>query len=277
VTERPRGLLGVLLLVCLALTAVDARASSAFDPLRSAVDVVLGPVDRGAGRAAGTVGDAVGAVGDLVDRGELGRLREENARLRRDLAAGEASERLAGQWRSMLGLVEAGGWSVVPARVVGAGSALGFERTVTIDVGEGDGVAVGQTVVAGEGLVGRTVRVGRWTSEVLLLDDPGFGAGARLAVTGALGLASGRGGGRLRWVQVDAGPVEVGATLLTTGSETFVADVPLGRVRGVSAGPGGLTTTADVEPFVDVARIDLVGVVLDPPRVQPRPPLEPTP
>jgi rod shape-determining protein MreC len=275
VTARPRLLLALLLLASFSLSALDAGERSPFDPLRSAVDTALGPADTGAGRAAAALGGAFTAAGGLVDRSELERLREENARLREQLVRGEAGERRDAEWVALLDLAEEGGWRLAPARVVGAGSALGFERTVTIDAGEADGVAVGQSVVAGPGLLGRTARVGRWTSVVLLLDDPGFGVGARSAETGALGLARGAGNGRLRWTQVDAGPVAEGAALLTTGSDTFVPDLPVGRVREVSRGEGGLTTTAVVEPFADLGRIELVGVVLDPPRSAPRPPVEP--
>jgi rod shape-determining protein MreC len=275
VTARPRLLLVVLLLTSFTLATVDSRSSSPFDPLRTAVDAVLGPVERGVGRAAGGLGGAVSAVGDLADRSELQRLREENERLRRDAAVAEGEARALQEWRDLLQLQGSGQWTVVPARVTGAGSALGFARTLTIDAGSRDGVQDGQTVLAGAGLVGRTVRVGPWTSVVLVLEDAGFGAGTRLAGTGALGLARGSGHG-LTWVQVDAGPVEPGATLLTTGSDTFVADVPVGRVTAVSSTPGGLTSSATVEPFVDTRRVDVVGVVVDAPRAQPRAPVEPS-
>jgi rod shape-determining protein MreC len=274
VRSTPR-LLAVLLLASFTLTVLDTRADdgSPFDPLRTGTEAVLGPIDRGVGRAAGAVGDLASAATDLADRDELQRLREDNERLRRELVAGEAARRELAEWRGLLALPATVDLDVVPARVTSAGSALGFERTVTVDVGGGDGVAVGQTVLAGTGLVGRTVRVGRWTSVVLLLDDPGFGVGARLAGTGALGLARGEGRQRVSWVQVDPGPVTEGEALLTTGSDTFVPDVPVGRVSAVRTERGGLATTATVEPFADLGRLDLVGVVVGPSRAQPRTPL----
>lgn len=258
---RTRPLLVALVLLSASLTVVDAGDRSPFDPLRTAVDAVLGPVES-------AVGSAVGAVGR--DGDEVRRLREENARLRADSVRAQAAERVADEWEALLGLQAERGWTLLPARVTGSGSALGFARTATLDAGERDGVREGQTVVAGGGLVGRTVRVGPVTSVVLLLDDPSFGVGARLASTGALGLAGGDGPGRLRWVQVDAGDVAAGAALLTSGAGTFVADVPVGRVTGSGPGPGGLGTVAVVEPLVDLSRLDVVGVVLDPPRDAPR-------
>lgn len=261
----------MLVLTSLSLVALDAGQRSPFDPLRAGVDAVLGPVDTGVGRAAGAVGGAASAVGDLADRSELRRLREENADLRRELAEREQDARRLEELDALLGLPEAP--ASVPARVVAAGSALGFARTVTLDVGSGDGVREGLTVVAGPGLVGRTVRVGPRTTEVLLLDDPGFGVGARLAREGTLGLARGDGPRRLVYRQVEGGSVEVGEVLLTSGSDTFVAGVPVGRVTSVQNTAGGLTAAAQVEPFVVPAALDLVAVVLAPDRVQPREPL----
>lgn len=276
-TDRPKLLLVVLVLLSFTLTTLDSRAGSGspFDALRSATDAVLGPVDRAVGGAAGSVGGAVSAVADLTDDSELERLREQNARLRRELAEGEDAERRLAEWDALLQLKDLGTYTVVPGRVISLGSSLGFERTVTVDLGSEDGVRTGQTVVSGAGLVGRTVRVGRWTSVVLLVDDPGFGVGARLTRDGTIGLAKGSGGGRLEYTQVEGGRVEVGDALLTTGSDTFVPGVPIGRVVEVQRSAGGLTTTADVEAFADLAALDLVAVVVDGPRDTPRVPIPP--
>lgn len=257
---RPRSLLAVLLLTCLTLTALDAGARSPFDPLRSGVDAVLGPVDVAVGSATSSAGNVLASLGDLADDTEVDDLREENDRLRRELAQGEAAQRRVTELDALLGVT--GELDAVPARVVTVGSALGFGRTVTVDVGSGDGVREGQTVLSGAGLVGRTVRVGRATSVVLLLDDPEFGVGARLAREGTLGLARGDGDGGLVYTQVEGGPIEAGEVLLSAGSDTFVADVPIGVVRDVRSTAGGLTSAADVEPYVDPGALDLVAVVV---------------
>ena len=276
--RRSPRLLLVLVLSCLTLTALDARATdgSPFDPARDLVHAVLGPPERVVGAAGNAVAGAAGAVGDLGSD-EAAELREENARLRGQLVRDEATARRLAELEALLRLAEAGTYEVVPARVVSAGSAFGFERTVTLDAGSGDGIAVDQTVVTGDGLVGRTVRVGRWTSVALLLDDPGFGVGARLTAEGTLGLARGDGPGRMTYVQVQGGRVAAGEGLLTTGSDTFVPGVPVGRVTDVDTAPGGLTSTAAVEPFVDVTSLELVGVVVEPPRGTPRGPLPAAP
>jgi rod shape-determining protein MreC len=256
----PRVLLAVLVVSCLALTALD-RTTSAFDSARTAVDAVLGPPQRAVSAVTTSAADTITAVVDRDVQEELKRLREENGRLRGELRRGDDAARRVAELDALLGAVDTS--SAVPARVVSVGAAFGFRRAATIDAGARDGVRVDQTVRSGAGLVGRTVRVGPVTSTVLLLDDRGFGVGARLATEGTLGLVRGAGPGRVTYTHVEGGRVQVGDTVLSTGSDTFVADVPIGRVTALSTASGGLTTTADVEPFVDVATLDLVAVVVD--------------
>ena len=267
----PRGLLAVLTLTCVTLTVLDARSDALFDPARTGVQAVLGPVDAAVGAAASSVGGGAAAVGDLVAGAEVTDLRQENDRLRRELAEGEQAERRVAELDALLGAVAE--QSAVPARVVAAGSRLGFGRTVTIDAGSRDGLRADLVVVAAAGLVGRTVEVGPSTSVVLLLDDPGFGVGARLARGGTLGLARGDGTGAMVYTQVEGGPIEVDEVLLTTGSDTFVPDVAIGRVVSVRSTAGGLTSEAQVEPLVDTGSLDLVAVITESPRGTPRAPL----
>lgn len=253
--RRPGVLAVALALVAFGLSALDSGDPPPSAPLRGAVDAVLGPPERALAAGVG----AVGSLGDLADREQMRRLREENERLRRELAAAGVDRRLARELDAVR--TAAGDLQVLPARVTAAGRALGFARTVTLDVGEDDGVRAGQAVLAGTGLAGRTVRVTGSSAVVLLATDPTFAAGSRLSTTGALGLASGT-GDALRWLQVEPGPVEPGAMLLTSGSGTFPADLPVGRVTEVGETAGGLATTAVVEPLVAFGTLDVVGVVV---------------
>ncbi len=267
----PRLLLVLLLLTAFTLTVLDVQTQP-FGALRDGTDAVLGPAQRAVGGAARGVG---GVFGRGAEEGELQRLRDENARLRGDLVRGEADRRRAAELDRLLGLKDAGTYTVVPAQVTALGSAFGFALTVTIDAGSRDGVESGQTVVNGDGLVGRTTRVGPFTSTVLLVTDPGFTVGARLTREGTVGLASGDGEGAMTYELVEGGRVSVDDALLTTGSTTFVPGVPIGRVTQVDPG-GALVTTARVQPFVRTASLDVVGVVTSPPRGVPRVPLPPS-
>jgi rod shape-determining protein MreC len=269
----PRLLLVLLLLTAFTLTALDVRAGegSPFEAVRRGADAVLGPAQRAVGSGARALGGLIGAG---ADEEEVRRLREENGRLRADLVRSEAAQRRAEELDALLQLPAVDAYDVVPAQVTALGSSFGFERTVTIDAGSRDGVEPGQTVVNGDGLVGRTTRVGPFTSTVLLLTDPGFTVGARLTREGTVGLATGSGRKGLTYELVEGGRISAGDALLTTGSQTFVPGVPVGRVTSVDPG-GGLVTRAQVEPFVQVGALDLLGVVTSPPRNTPRAPLPP--
>jgi rod shape-determining protein MreC len=88
-------------------------------------------------------------------RGDIERLEDENARLRRTL--GYAAK-------------EPGVW--LPAAVLSrGGSAAGIGRTLRVDKGSLDGVRAGAIVCVPEGLVGRVTHVTPHTGEVTLLSD----------------------------------------------------------------------------------------------------------
>jgi len=262
--RAPRLLLVLLLLTALTLTTLDARSGGrAFERVRDGADVVLGPAQRAAGSLARGVGDLF----DSVDEEELERLRRENATLRGELVRAEADGRRAAELDALLALAAAG------TRITSVGSAFGFDRTATLDAGSRDGVRDGQTVVSGAGLVGRTTRVGPFTSSVLLLTDPRSTVGARLTREGTIGLATGD-GEALVYELVEGGGLSEGDALLTAGSTTYVPGVPVGRVTSVDP-PGALVRTGRVQPFVDVRALELVGVVTEPARGTPRVPVPP--
>ncbi|MFD0631595.1 rod shape-determining protein MreC [Catenulispora yoronensis] len=72
--------------------------------------------------------------------------------------------------------------------------------------------------------------------------------------------------------------IPLGTPVLTFGSSggsPFVPGVPLGTVTAVQPTPGSLTRTATVKPYVDYGAIQTVGVVVAPPRTDPRDALVP--
>ncbi len=277
-SPRLRALLVLLVLTALTLTALDYRAGSGspFDALRRGSDTVFGPAQRTVGGAARSVGNALGGLPRLGRYQEDNRrLEAENARLRTLLRETDGLRRSDAELKALLKLKAVGQYSVIPARVVSVGSALGFEWTATIDAGSRDGLKPGQTVLTGDGLVGRTKRVNPFTCVVVLLVDPTFTVGARLQRLGGVGLATGLGTRGLQYELIDQdAQVRTGDVLATTQSDTFVPDVPVGRVTAVDAGARTLTRTTQVEPFVDVTSLDLVGVVVGPARTAPRTPVK---
>jgi rod shape-determining protein MreC len=262
VTQRARNL--VIVLVAVALTAIllDLRGGSVTSSLRSAAAVLVSPVQRAAAAIASPIVTWVDGAEDFGDP-------EERARAWAGQVAPSVAPRAvtrAQELDALLAAVTATALSVVPARVVaypGAGPAV---ETVLVDAGGDDGVVSDSAVITGAGLVGRTALVAATTSTVVLISSPGNSIGARLTRTGTAGVVAGSGDPRrLLLTLLDAGAdVRVGDQLVTFGSKggrPFPADVPIGTVSAIE-GDIGSGRAVVVLPAVDLAALDLVGLVL---------------
>ena len=278
----------VLLLVLSAVLLTLDHRGEAFSGVRSATRSVLDPVQEGVSTLTAPVGRFFASLGDLGDSGgRIAELERQNADLQRQLREGEVTGSRADELSRLRLLAGQGQFTLVPAAVVGVGPSLGFEWTVTVDVGRRDGVRPDQTVVSGDGLVGRVKQVTDSSAVVVLAADPGSSVGVRLAGGRQLGVASGNGLGPLTFAPLDPQTrVQVGDRLVTGpyGGSTYVAGVPVGEVTAVSGDPGAPAREATVRPYVGFAALDLVGIVLASPRTDPRdrllptrPPATPTP
>jgi rod shape-determining protein MreC len=188
----------------------------------------------------------------------------------------------------LLRLAGAGQYRIVAAAVVAFGQ--GFQQAVTLDAGSADGVRPRQTVLNGDGLVGQVVAVSARTCTVRLADAANSVVGVRLAPTGQIGWVTGQGaaGGEadlLILAVPDPGvALNPGGQLVTAASvndQPYVPGVPVGHIVAVRSGAGTLTAQAVVRPYVDFATLDVVGIVIAPPRGNPRfsvlPPVPPKP
>lgn len=271
--KPPGSTLVALLLASVTLITLDATAgtSSPLDPARSAVGAAFGPVEAATAIAVRPI-VAVPAWFRTRSslRNDVARLQAENSDLRSQVAtSGFDRNRLAEYDRLTAAATEAGR-VLVPARVIAIGPMQTFSRTVTIDAGSRSGVRPDLTVLNGDGLVGRVLRVTRSTATVLLVLDPDSVVGARVGESMEVGFLRGRGvvdeGGRLDLELVDDAVVPAqGDTVVTWGSNggaPYISGVPVGRVTKVYASLRDTTQRAVIEPFVDFTALDLVGVVV---------------
>ena len=280
-TRRTRVLLALLLLTSVALVTIDYRASddgdrSPLDGLRSLAAAVFGPVEQVAAAIARPVDGAVDSVSSLgSNRDEVSRLRQQNEELTRRLRTSGLDRNRVAELDGLLRLAGAGRYRVVPAQVIAIGAAQTFSWTVTVDAGTRDGVRPDMTVLDGSGLVGRVKTAGPSTATVLLAVDPDSSVGVRLEGSMEVGFTTGQGVDGMLDLRLLDGQSTVlpGDRLVTFGSQgdtPYVAGVPVGEVRTVRGTPGSQTRTATVQPYVDFTSLDLVGVVVQPPRKDPR-------
>lgn len=274
--RRPRrSLVTALVLTSLALMAVDQVAgsdgSSPVDPLRRAVGEVYGPVEN----AATTVVDPVAALPSWVRSrremaADLETARSEADQLRAQLASTDYDRNRLQEYDDLTATAESLGYALVPARVTAMGSAQSFSRTVTIDAGARAGLAPDMTVVNGQGLVGRILRVSATTATVLLVTDADSTVGGRVGSSMKVGFLHGRGdlgdGSRLDLELVDQTYVpKAGEPVVTWGSQDgapYVSGVPIGTVESVYSSLRETTQRAVITPYVDFSALDQVGVVV---------------
>lgn len=271
---RPRGPRVVALLLAAAtLVVLDASAGdgSPIDPARRALGEVLGPVEAGASAALSPVRDVQRW---MTTRGELRRdveaLSLQNAELAERVRTADFDRNRLREYDRLTTSADRYGRALIPARVIGLGAAQTFSRTVTIDAGTGSGLRPDMTVVNGEGLVGRIVRVTSSTATVLLIVDAESVVGGRVGYSMKVGFLRGRGsldrGGRLDLELVDQAFVPGrDDSVVTWGSDDgapYVSGIPVGRVTSVSTSLRETTQRAAIAPYVDFGALDLVGVVV---------------
>ncbi|WP_123965112.1 rod shape-determining protein MreC [Streptomyces sp. TLI_185] len=276
-TRESRLLLVLLIAIAFALITVDIRGGedSPVDGARQVAATVFGPIEDGMSSAVNPVGNAVSAVRDSGTRHDrLARLETENAALKSKLGSDDRNRSRLKQLDKMLKVSAEGQYGIKGAQVIAIGAAQGFSWTITIDVGAADGIKRDMTVLNGDGLVGRVTNVGPDASTVLLANDPDFTVGTRMEGSDELGFATGQGDRPLRVELLNSkADVKKGDRLVTFGSEAdkpFVPGVPVGVVSRVDPSGGNLTRTLYVTPYVSFSKLDIVGVVVETPKKDPR-------
>ncbi len=280
-TRRTRIVLGVLLAAALALITIDYRGGGGapLGSLRSLGGSVFGSVEGAANavtRPVAAFTDALSGSGS-GSQSKIDALQRQVVDLRAQLGQQQLSKHDEGQLSQLLQLAGRGRYRIVAATVIAAGAA--YDDSVTIDAGRVDGIKPDETVLNGQGLVGTVTSASSTTSTVLLATDASVTVGVRLAGTGQIGVVSGTGksmtGSGLLQLQVfDVNAIlHPGEELVTFGSvggRPYVPGVPVGVITKLEGTSSSLTKEALVRPFASDTALGVVGVVVVPPRTDPR-------
>ena len=280
--NRSRLLLVLLLVSSLFLITLDLRGVNLASGIRGTVASIFSPVEKLFSTIFSPVGNFVGDLRNIGQSNEkIEDLTKEIDRLRSKEILDEDTIGQLSQLRNVLDLAGRGNYKVVAAKVINRGSAATFKETITIDVGSSSGISKNMTVISDGGLVGVVKSVSSTSSIVLLMSDPTFKIGVRIAGTQSIGVLSGQGGNTYLLQLLDAtGDIKVGDKLVARGSEggrPFVPGVPVGSVIEVQSNSSSITQNADVEASANLNRIGIVAVVVSPPKSDPRDSLIPKP
>lgn len=278
--SRRRLLLVTLIVTSLLLITLDLRGVQVVEGLKSGTGTALSPFQK-VGRA--VVVPVRNFFADLTHLGRtrstINNLREENAKLRSQLRVHKDEHGEAKQLKKALDLAGKARYAVVSARVLAQGSTGSFTRTITIDAGTSSGIKKNQTVINGAGLVGVVKKVYGDTALIMLISDPSFKIGTRIAGTQQIGILSGDGtnSGILQALD-NREEIKKGDVVLARGSANnspFVPGVPIGTITRVSSATNSVSQVADVRFFPNLNALGIVSVVVGASRNNPRDALVP--
>ena len=261
---------GTLLVISLVLMTISSNplirelqhgVAFAFKPIQQAIDGVANEVSSIATTIA-----------------EIDQLRQENATLRSENDLLDAESRSAAELRrqneeltALLQLRNGLDYETRAVTVIARESSEA-RRSLVIDRGSDDGLAVGQVVIgAGGSLVGRVTEVGTTIAHVVLISDPTSTVTGQLLSSSATGKVVGQLGGALVMTDVDSA-AEVGR-----GEEVFTAGIDIGgglrspypkglligRVVDVTIDPNEVVQTVFLEPAAPLDRLEFLLVITD--------------
>lgn len=267
-SNRTRLLWVSLLVTSLFLITLDLRGVSLISSIRNGTQGFLAPIQKVGSNIVSPLSNLFEDITNLGrTQSKIDDLKEENEKLKSQLILKENIVGELEQLKGVLDLAGAARFKVVSARVLTKGGTGTFGETIVIDAGSKAGIRRDMTVIASAGLVGVVKSTTSNSAVILLMSDPSFRIGVRVAGTQDMGVLSGEGNSRFSLRMLSAtGQITVGDVLLARGSSgdsPFVPGVPVGQVTFVENTVGQLTKQGRVQGFVDLNALGIVSVVLD--------------
>jgi rod shape-determining protein MreC len=242
--------------VTFALMLIGKADTVLVERARIAVTDAVTPILRVMGEPASAIAGVISNLRELAAiRKENAALREANARLLQWQAAAQKLDSENRDLRRQLAVVPEPPSRFVTARVV-ADTGGAFAQSVIVNAGANEGVAKGQVVMSGEGLVGRVMQAGFHSARVLLITDINSRLPVLVGESGTRAIMAGDNGPRPRLLYLSAKTVVApGDKVVTSGdADAFPVGLPVGQVTRIGDG------VVEVEPFMAGDRLQFVRI-----------------
>jgi len=190
-------------------------------------------------------------------RAENLKLKEENAHIVEWQNAVILLEKENRELRELLKFKAEPKASYISARVI-ADTGGAYTRGLIITAGKVDGVRENMAVMTGDGLIGRVIEVGDWSSRVWLISDLNSRIPVSIAETGDRAILAGDNSSqpKLLFLARDAS-VPDGAHVVTSGhGGIFPPNLPVGTLKEVARGIFAVLPTADLGRVTYVRLVD---------------------
>ncbi len=271
VRRRRAVLIGLIVLGFVLLTFTVGSGSGRTGGV---VGTVLDPITNGASRALKPARDLVNWFDETFEaRGEREKLQRELEEARGLAVAGEVALEDNRQLRKLVNLKEQGKipdtYDPVTANVVGRSPTVWF-TTVNVNAGSGDGVAVNDPVISGDGLVGRISSVSRSGSVVTLISDSSSAVSAMILPGGAQGVMRAKVGDPNSLVLEfldETRNVTTGQTVVTSGwrgeglSSLYPRGIPIGEISRAPINEREAIQSVELRPFADLRNLDILQIL----------------
>ena len=249
----------ILFLLAFTIMLLGKAEILAVEKIRSGVTDFVVPIMDGLSRPIATVSAVIDQTGNLFSvYKENERLREQNARLLEWQSSALALAAENSALRKVLNFVPERDAAFSTARVIGDSGRV-FVQSVLINAGTASGIARGNAVVIGGGLVGRVSEAGRRSARVLLITD----LNSRIPVVSEKGrirailLGDISSTPKLGFFSPNAG-INLGDRFVTSGhGGVFPAGLPVGKISSVEGG------VFRVAPFANLDLLEYVRIITD--------------
>lgn len=244
-------------IAALLLLIISISDPTGFAALRSAAAEITRPISSSLRALVVGVGNVDEAVSAYISAGS------QNSALRRQVDANrtrlieaDAIKQENIRLRRLLRLTEADAGVVAAGHLISS-TTSSTARMALLDIGTSSGVTPGMPVRAPEGLVGRILRAGPNSSDVLLLIDQGNVIPVRRTSDNIPGISAGRGDGTLeiRALNTERNPFKPGDIVTTSGiGGVYRANIPVAIVARLEG------DRAVAIPLANPSRVELVVV-----------------
>jgi len=257
-----------LLALNVALMTYDARDDSTKQrKIRTVVQSIAYPIQRGASTVGNLFGGLFGGVGELRRASvENQQLRAQVEQMQGELRDTRQKAAQADRLAKLLNLTQQSGYQTVTAQVIARDPSMWFD-SVSIDKGRWAGVEINMPVVTSDGIVGRVVSTGPLNAQVMLVTDEKSGTGAivgQLGTSNAVGSIKGMGENGLLDLRYVSGleKVQMGDIVYTTGQDgIYPAGLTVGQVVEVHSGSATQPHTIHIRPSAGLDRLKEVTVL----------------
>jgi rod shape-determining protein MreC len=235
-----------------------SRTQPAFiSSLRTHSIDMLAPLLDAAARPMTAIENVTSTVRESLSlRSDNIKLREENTHMIEWQNTALTLEKENRELRTLLHFKNEPNSSYISARVI-ADTGGAYARGLIVTAGKIDGVREGMAAMTGEGLIGRVVEVGDWSSRVMLITDLNSRIPVTVTETGDRAILAGDNGPtpQLLFMPRDANATD-GAHIVTSGhGGIFPPNLPVGILKGTEHG------AYNIVPMADLGRVTYVRLV----------------